>query len=127
MTIPSYIHNSSDLLNQLNNIKYFLIGCKLFTSDPTSMYTNIDPDEGVNTLRSYLCKYAHEGKGSMLNTEMICEMTKLVMENIISKIGDSYWKQNVGTVMGTKCECKYATILFTWFEREWIQEQETKQ
>jgi hypothetical protein len=48
-SIPSYIHNSTELLNQLDNIKQLPPGCKLFTSDATSMYTNIGPIEGVNT------------------------------------------------------------------------------
>jgi hypothetical protein len=117
-SIPSYIKNSASLLNKLDKLKSLPPNCKLFTSDATSMYTNIDPGEGVNTLCLYLNKYASEGKGSTLNKELVCELMKLVMENNIFQFGNSYWKQNVGTAMGTPCACIYATIFFAWFERE---------
>jgi hypothetical protein len=84
------------------------------------MYTNIDPVEGINTLCLYLDKYAKEGKGSTLNVSLICELTKLVMENNVFQFGNSYWKQNIGTAMGTLCACIYTTLFFAWFERERI-------
>jgi hypothetical protein len=119
-SIPSYIQNSASLLNKLDKLKTLPPNCKLFTSDATSMYTNIDPGEGVNTLRLYLNKYASEGKGGTLNKELVCELMKLVMENNIFQFGNSYWKQNVGTAMGTPCACVNAMIFFAWFEREKI-------
>jgi hypothetical protein len=119
-TIPSYIQNSTDLLIRLDNIKKLPPGCKLFTSDTTSMYTNIDPIEGIDTLCLYLDKYVKEGKGSTLNTSLICELTKLVIENNVFQFRDSYWKQNIGTVMGAPCSCIYTTLFFAWFDREKI-------
>ena len=120
-SIPSYIQNSPDLLNQLDSLDTLLMGAHLFTSDATSMYTNIDPGEGVDVLVKYLMKYNNETqKGGIVHIEFMKELISLVMNNNVFQFGDSYWLQEIGTAMGTPCACIYATIFFAWFEREFI-------
>ena len=118
-SIPSYIKNSSMLLDKLDKFKTLPKGAKLFTSDATSMYTNIDPDEGLRTLKKYINTYKDEIKGT-INSELICDMTELVMRNNVFQFGNTWWHQQVGTAMGTPCACIYATIFFAWFERQHI-------
>ena len=36
----------------------------------------------------------------------------------VFKFGSTWWKQLVGTAMGTSCACIYATIFFAYFERK---------
>lgn len=84
-------------------------------SDATSMYTNIDPEEGIPALKKYMTVYNKEIKGNM-NTNFICKLTKLVTCNNIFQFGNTWWQQNIGTAMGTPCACIYATIFFAWFE-----------
>ena len=119
-TIPSYIKNSADLLNQLDSLDLLPSNAQLFTSDATSMYTNIDPGEGIEVLVKYLTKYNKEAKGKAINIQLMHELIKLVMHNNVFQFGDSYWLQEIGTAMGTPCACIYATIFFAWFEREFI-------
>jgi hypothetical protein len=58
MTIPSYIQNSAWLLKKLDSIKNLPKKWKLFTtSDVASMYTNINPKQGMDILCKYLKKY----------------------------------------------------------------------
>ena len=40
-TLPSYIQNSTDLLNVIDNLPNLPENAKLVTTDATSMYTNI--------------------------------------------------------------------------------------
>ena len=117
--MPSYIQNSTKLLEKLDKFPQLPKNTKLFTSDATSMYTNIDPDEGINVLRKYITTYKSEVKETV-NTELICDLTKLVMNTNIFKFGDTWWHQQIGTAMGTPCACIYATIFFAWFERQYI-------
>ena len=116
-TIPSYIKNSSKLLDKLDRITFLPKNARLFTSDATSMYTNIDPDEGIDVLKKYLTLYKTEIKESV-NIEFICALTHLVMTTNVFQFGDTWWHQKIGTAMGTPCACIYATIFFAWFERQ---------
>jgi hypothetical protein len=54
--MPSYILNSTHLLNKLDSISNLPKGSKLFTSNAISMYTIIDPEEGISVIRQYLNK-----------------------------------------------------------------------
>lgn len=84
------------------------------------MYTNIDPGEGISTLRMYLDEYGKVDLNENLNIDFICELTKLVMEYNVFQFGDTWWKQLIGTAMGTPCACIYATLFFAYFERKHI-------
>ena len=42
------------------------------------------------------------------------------MKNNVFQFGSTWWKQIVGTAMGTPCACIYATIFFAYFERKFI-------
>ena len=72
------------------------------------MYTNIDPVQGIETIRKYL-KYFAPGICSD-EREMILDLLQLVMENCIFKFGDTFWLQLIGTDMGTPVACIYAII-----------------
>ena len=95
-TNPSYIKNSTKLLDKLDRIPKLPKNARLFTSDATSMYTNIDPEEGINILRQYITTYNSEIK-EKVNIELICELTDLVMSNNIFQFGDTWWHQKIGT------------------------------
>ena len=107
------------LLDELDRMEILPPNAKLFTSDATSMYTNIDPEEGIATLRKYVNHYKNEIKET-LNTTFICELTNLIMTNNFFKFGNTWWHQTIGTAMGTPCACIYATLFFAWFERQVI-------
>jgi hypothetical protein len=117
--LPSYTKNSTSLLNNIDRLPNLPKSAKIFTSDATSMYTNIDPEEGIETVRSYLSTYNKEIK-EQVDVSYICDLLYLVMNNNIFKFGNTWWKQLVGTAMGTPCACIYATLFFGWFERQFI-------
>jgi hypothetical protein len=81
----------------------------LLTSDATSIYTNIDTDEGIHVLHLYLGKYESEGKESRTGYG----------KNVF-QFGNSFWKQNVGTAIGMQCTCIYTALFFPWVKREQI-------
>ena len=61
-SIPSYIKNSDNVIKRLQTLQNIPPTAKLFTSDAESMYTNIDPTDGINVLSAYLTVFANEIK-----------------------------------------------------------------
>ena len=114
--VPSYVRNSKEVLEKLRNLQ-LPDGCKLFTSDATSMYTNIDPEAGLHTLELYIEEFGDELK-EYFPKELILRLLKLIMTTSIFKFGNTYWRQLVGTAMGTPCACTYATLFFAYYKRK---------
>ena len=116
--VPSYLDNSEALLDILDELDPLPISAKLFTSDATSMYSNIDPEEALPILEEYLKLFGKELDGKCRQQiELLIKLTRLIMENNVFKFGSTWWRQKVGTAMGTSCACIYATVFFTYFER----------
>ena len=113
--VASYIKDSYHLILKLLKLGRLPRHCWLFTSDATSMYTNIDPVEGIETIRKYL-KYFAPGFAS-IECGIILDLLKLVMENCVFKFGETFWLQLIGTAMGTPVACIYAILFFAYYER----------
>jgi hypothetical protein len=75
---------------------------RFFTSYATSMYTNIDPYEGIPTLRRYFDEFGNECANENIPKELLLEVTALVMKTNVFQFGNTWWQQNVGTAMETK-------------------------
>ena len=116
--IPSYIENSEALLDSMDKLEQLPPSARLFTSDATSMYSNIDPGEALPVLEDYMNKFGDELDQKCRNQiELLIALTKVIMENNVFQFGSTWWRQKIGTAMGTSCACIYATIFFAYFER----------
>ena len=118
-SMPAYLKNSQDLLQSLQRLPTLPPSTKLFTSDATSMYTNINPNEGLPTIEKYLNKYKHECN-SLPPIQFLMQLLTLVMKVNVFTFGNTWWTQLIGTAMGTPCACIYATIFYSWFERTYL-------
>ena len=96
------------------------INAKLFTADAVSMYTNIDPIEGIATVNKYIRYFANELEHP-IDRITIIKLLTLVMNNCVFKFGDTTWLPKIGTAMGTPCACIYVILFFAYFERTFIQ------
>ena len=113
---PSYVKNSREVLQRLRDL-HLPPGSKLFTSDAESMYTNIDPEDGLKIIELYINEYGHEYK-CHFPKDLLLRLLRLVMTTSIFNFGNTYWRQLIGTAMGTSCACAYATLFFAYFERK---------
>ena len=113
--VQSYIKNSYNLILKLHKLGRVSRGARVFTSDATSMYTIINPAEGITTMEKYLKYFAPE----ILDKErkIILRLSRLVVSNCIFKFGNTFWHQLIGTAMGTPVACIYATLFFAYYER----------
>eukprot|EP00804_Cyclotella_cryptica_P011959 CCRYP_004435-RA/>CCRYP_004435-RA protein AED:0.36 eAED:0.36 QI:0/-1/0/1/-1/1/1/0/252 len=90
-------------------------GSLLFTSDATSMYTNIKTQPAIAHISEYLCgderrTFTH------YNPDAIIEAIHIVFENNIIAFGDTYWQQISGTGMGISPAPPWATIFYGLYE-----------
>ena len=120
--LHSYITSSTDLVYLLRKLHLQDNSTLLATSDTTSMYSNIEPLEGLETIKNYIEFYVHE-VNEKFPTKLILKLLELVMTNNIFQFGNTYWKQLIGTAMGTPCACIYAILFFAFYERTHLQEK----
>jgi hypothetical protein len=89
-----------------------------FTADAESMYTNIDTNSALAYISSYIRDHAAEFE--FYSVEALVEALKIVMKNIIFTFGDTYWRQDSGTVMGTPPAPHWANIFYALFENQFV-------
>ena len=118
---PGYISNSLQVIGRMDKLKQYLSdSVYITTSDAEAMYTNIDPEDGINTIEKYLDLYSHEYKG-YIPKKLIIELLRLIMTKNVFQFGSTWWIQLIGTAMGTPCACAYATLYFAYHERTFLQ------
>jgi len=114
--IPSCIKDSMALLQQLDILE-LPPGAKLFTTDASSMYTNIDSTTGLGAL-SKLLRTHKESTDPSFPTEFVLTTMEIIMNNNIFMFGDTYWIQLKGTAMGTPAATLYSILTFGHHENE---------
>ena len=87
--ITRYVKNSTNVLNLLREIDTTSPNIRCTTSDAKSMYSNIDPTEGVRKIKKYIKKFGSEYKG-FFPTELILKLLWLVMIKKIFKFGNTW-------------------------------------
>ena len=117
--IPSYLRDSSHILQELNNLPPLPPNARIFTADATAMYTNIDTDIAIAAFTFLLENYADEIPHDFPKTFFL-QVLRFIMENNIFQFDNTYWIQLSGTAMGTPAACTYATIAFGILERHSI-------
>jgi len=91
----------------------------LFAADAVSMYTNIDTQQAILSMRSFI----HDNANNIPNdfpTTLFLQLLEIVMTNNIFSFDDTYWLQLTGTAMGTPAACSYATITYGQHENSQI-------
>ena len=84
------------------------------------MYTNIDTDHGLEILRLFLEDLEKQGDiPTDFNIDMILNAAELIMRWNIFEYGDCFFKQLIGTAMGTPAAVLWAIIYYWWHEK-WV-------
>jgi hypothetical protein len=99
---------------------------RLFTSDTTSMYTNIEPAVGITAVQAWLTDFEHELQ-QIFPTHLVTNALEMVMTRNTFQFDDTFWQQFVGTAMGTPCDCVYATVAYGYHERTNIIPKQNKE
>ena len=83
------------------------------------MYTNIDTDHALFTIKQYLRHNSFVFQHLPINT--ILDALTILMKNTIFQFGDTWWVQKSGTAMGAPPAPPYATIYYGIHEQELLQ------
>jgi hypothetical protein len=116
---PSYLKNSTDLLNLLKTLPPLPEGAKIFTADAVSMYTNIDTNTALIAINNMLQKEKFSIP-SNFPTQLILKTLHIIMKENIFQFDDTFWLQKDGTAMGTPVAVMYSTIAYGAHENEHI-------
>ena len=84
-TVFSYVKNSQEVIRKLQQHRPFPKESKVLTLDAESMYTNIDPHEGIKTVKKYIQQYSN----NLPNTNFIIQLLELLMNNNIFQFGNT--------------------------------------
>ena len=115
--LPTYIKNSTQLLQWFEDLGVLPHNAYLFTADANSMYTNIDTDHAIKVISEWLDSLHHNKQlPANFPLEAVKEAMMLVMKNNIFEWGDLHFLQLLGTAMGTSAACMWATIYFAVHE-----------
>jgi hypothetical protein len=116
---PSYFKDSWELLDLLKSLDTLPEDAYIFSADAVGMYSNIDTDLGLSTMKKWFELHRHELPPGF-DPDAILRGLELVMRNNVFEFGNTLWLQLVGTAMGTSVACMYATIYFSYHEETGI-------
>ena len=104
-SLPSYVKDTSDFINRINETKDINKNTILVTLDVKSLYTNIPNHEGIEVVKSALNSVSQKP----IATKVIIKFLFLI-----------HYLQKIGCVMGTICAPNYANIFMGKFEKTYI-------
>ena len=123
--IRSYVRDTTDFLQKLDQLGELPPNCQVVTMDVTSLYTNIPNDEGLRAALKLLTLYrpSPDVRPSNLNLVKLLEM--VLKKNNFQFNGDHYL-QIGGTAMGTKAAPGLANCFMGNFEEEFVYKYRTQ-
>jgi len=97
------------LNKQINDQNLNVKNITLITGDITSLYTNIDQNDGLETLLNFISCHSHLTDFS-LSLNCFGKLLELVLKNNVFIFKGEYFHQTKGTAMGTALAPPYANI-----------------
>ena len=114
----SYIRDTTDFINKVEQLDPLSKEGYLCTIDVTSLYTNIPNDEGITACANILAKFRTDGTPpSNTNITRLLEHV-LYMNNF--DFNNKHYLQVGGTAMGTRAAPSFANIFMADFEDKWV-------
>ena len=106
--IRSYIRDTTDFIQKLNDLPRLSNKTLLCTLDVSSLYTNIPNIEGRVAVAKFLRKYRVFGKDPEPTNMSLCQMLNMVLTMNNFRFNGINYLQTAGTAMGTRVAPTYA-------------------
>ena len=117
-TLPSYVKNTTHLLNKLQDFDDIPPNALLVTLDVSSLYTNIPTTEGINACRKLLHERTEKHLSKSIPTETLCDLMCIILAISNFVCNDEHFIQQHGTAMGTRMAPAFANLFMGEFERK---------
>ena len=108
---PSYVKDTNDFLDKLRDLE-ISENALLVTCDVESLYTNIQPDRGLEALDNI-----YRNSSTSIPYNEIRELLDISLTNNDFKFGEQWYLQTSGTAMGKKYAPNYANIYMANLEQ----------
>jgi hypothetical protein len=109
--VEAWVRDDFHILNKLP--QYMEESVQLATFDVESLYSNINHDLGLTALQFWLKKIPRET--TRISNKCILDGMLMVLENTF-QFNSCFYRQLVGTAMGTKAAPTYATLTLGYLE-----------
>ena len=114
--LPSHIRDTTDFIIRLKNLGRDPENSILATLDVSSLYTNIDTDDGLAIIEEELAK---TGQIQPSGKNLTCLLGKVLKLNNFT-FDNHNFIQVKGTVMGTRAAPNLANVYMGWFEDKFV-------
>ena len=118
--LPSYIRNTTDFIQRIKVLGRRPVECYLVTLDVSSLYTNIDIDEGLTVVQEELIK---TNWSKPLPQTLTCLLEKVLRLNNFT-FNDEQFIQIQGTAMGTRVAPNFANVCMGRFQETFVYKTE---
>jgi len=115
-TQPTYFKNSFELKQLFDEMEPLPPNACLFTYDAISMYTNIDTQQCIQRLTTFLTKQTTIEQYPHLQPTALTEALHLVMNNNRMRFGDLFIHQHKGIAMGMAPAPSIANLFVAIYE-----------
>ena len=118
--LPSYIQDTTHFIKRIRALGKLPEKCYLATLDVSSLYTNIDTDEGLTIVEEELGK-TNQNKPSPKT--LSCLLEKVLKLNNFT-FGNEHYIQIKGTAMGTRVASNFANVYMGRLEERFVYQTE---
>ena len=118
--LPSHVRDTTDFILRLKRLGKLPKDCYLVTLDVSSLYTNIDTDEGLKIVEEELNKAGQTYPSAKTLTNLLEKVLKL--NNFT--FNNEHFLQLKGTAMGTRAAPNFANVFMGFFENKYVYETE---
>ena len=118
--LPSYIRDMTDFIQRIKVLGKLPVECYLVTLDVSSLYTNIDIDEGLTVVQEELIK---TNRVKLSPQTLTCLLEKVLRLNNFT-FNDEHFIQIQGTAMGTRVATNFANVYMGRFEENFVYKTE---
>ena len=116
----SFVQSSYDFKTKITTLPLLPKTAHLFTADATAMYTNIDMQHALQVIQLLVFEHYRQHHYTACKPQMLMEALSTVMTTSTFQVGDCYFNQICGTVMGTPPAPPYATLYFSPHENQCV-------
>jgi hypothetical protein len=110
----TFLRDSQQVVEEMSKMAALMSHVRLFTSDATAMYTNIELEFRISTVKEWL--ETTTNLPTNFPTKLVMDALDVIMNQDVFQFDDTFWHQDTGTAMGLPCACLYVTLIYALHE-----------